>query len=220
MNEDASRLLTEKFLWQAAVQLPLLLLAVSCHEASHGLAAWWQGDPTAKERGRVTLDPLKHLDLLGSVILPLFLLFSGLPVLGYAKPTPVDVGRLRNPKRGFSLVALAGPASNLVLAVLFSLLGLVLVGILALPWPVLPVFFREGIQLNLLLGLFNLIPLPTLDGLKALYVLLPDSWCWALNRLEPWGFVVIYGALYFGLFEVVFLPLRFCEEALFSLAHL
>lgn len=210
-----------KLLIRLVVDLPLLLFAVSFHESAHGLAAAWLGDNTARKLGRVTLDPFKHLDLWGSLILPVTLsLVPGLPILAYAKPTPVDVGSLRFPKRDFSLVALAGPVSNLVLALFFCGLGWLLVGVSELPWPALGVVCRRAIELNLFLAFFNLIPLPTLDGLKACYAVLPDSWCWALNRLEAFGMVVIMLALYLGILSWILGPTLYCRDLLYAAAHL
>jgi Zn-dependent protease len=209
-----------KLLLGMAVDFPLLLFAVSFHESAHGLAASWRGDETARRAGRISLDPFRHLDLLGSVLLPLFLLWAGLPALAYAKPTPVNVGGLKSPKRDFSLVALAGPCSNLVLAAGFSVAAWVLVGVWALPWPALGMILRRAIELNLILGFFNLIPLPTLDGMKVLYFFLPDSWCWALNRMEVVGLAVVGAALMAGALRWIEVPILVSRDFLFAMSHL
>lgn len=197
--------------WQAKalqllVALPILLFSVAWHESAHGLMALWQGDDTARKAGRISLNPFRHVDVFGSILLPALLILLGLPVLAAAKPTPVDPGKLKNPKAGFSLVALAGPVSNLFLALCFTFAGLLLVGIMNLPHVSLIVV--QGIYLNLLLALFNILPLPTLDGLKVFYAVLPESWCWRLNRLEAYGFIFLYVGVLL-LFNIPFLNRAF-----------
>ncbi len=210
-----------KILREIVIGLPVLLFSISFHEAAHGLVAWKLGDDTARRMGRVSLDPFRHLDLFGSVLLPLLMLFSGFGVVfGYAKPTPVNVNRLRRPKRDFSLVAAAGPLSNLLLALAFTALAWLFAGVLQLSSAGLDLILAEAIFLNLLLALFNLMPLPTLDGLKALYAFLPDSWCWRLNRLEVWGLAVVVAALFLGVFNLLDLPLGVATSWLFRLGHL
>jgi Zn-dependent protease len=210
-----------QFFMKLVIDLPLILMAF--HESAHGLMAYWLGDSTAKDQGRITLNPIKHIDLWTSILLPVMLVLSGMPVLAGAKPTPVNVDQLRNPKRDFSLVALAGPISNLVLAVCLAFLGLILVGFLNLPY--VGILIQRAIFLNVMLAFFNLLPLPTLDGLKALYVFMPNAWCWALNRMEHLGFIVLYLALmglaYIPLFEQVFYgSLSFVVRLLLSAAHI
>ncbi len=190
-----------------AVYLPLLLLAVSAHEAAHAWAAFKRGDPTARDLGRITLLPFVHIDPLGSLVLPGLLLALGSPfVFGYAKPTPVNPGRLRVPKRDFSLVALAGPAANFALALAFTALGTVAFRFLGLDAPAAKVVLGAGIVVNVLLGWINLLPLPGFDGLKAVYALLPDEWCWRLQKGSRWFFPLLVLALLFGWFDVVLLP--------------
>ncbi len=203
----------ETLLLQWVVFLPLLLLGLSVHEASHAFAAWRLGDPTAKQAGRLTLYPPRHIDLFGSVLLPMILL--ALPLgftFGWAKPTPVDPGKLGHPKRDYSLVALAGPLSNLALALLFALA--VKAGGSALAMGPLGMLLGAGIFINVMLGWFNLLPLPGLDGLKACYAFLPDEWCWRLSRSEPMFLFLLLVLMYLGLFGWAFAPIRVISQAL------
>jgi Zn-dependent protease len=210
-----------RFYIELVLALPLLLLAVSTHEAAHALVAHWRGDDTARSRGRISLLPWRHVDPLGSLVLPALLLLMGLPALATAKPTPVDPEKLKNPRLDFSLVALAGPASNFLLALALAGGAWLLLAVLRLPIPELSLVLANGIRLSLLLAFFNLMPLPTLDGLKVLYAFLPESWCWRLNRLEPFGIFFVYLALVLGLFTAVMAPAwRATEFWMFRLARL
>ncbi len=199
----------EELILKAAITLPLLLLAVSVHEAAHALAALRLGDNTAALQGRISLYPPRHLDPIGSLALPLAVLVLTHQrfIYGYAKPTPVDPAKLRRPKRDYSLVALAGPLSNLCLA--FAL-ALAAHGLSSAGWngPGTAAVLGWGIALNVLLGLFNLIPFPGFDGLKALYVFLPDSWCWRLNKPEPFYLLALFMVFWLGLFQWVFEPIN------------
>lgn len=161
--------------------IAIFLATVTFHEFSHGLAAYFLGDPTAKERGRLTLNPFRHIDLWWTVVLPFILMAAGLPAIGMAKPVPVDFARLRRPKRDMIWVALAGPGANLLLASLLA------AAFHHTGWPVLllAVYFNAG------LAVFNLIPIPPLDGSKVLMGLLPASWAYEFARLEKYGFLVI-----------------------------
>lgn len=165
--------------------LALLLLAVSAHEAAHAWAAWKLGDPTAHDQGRVSLLPFSHVDLWGSVLLPGLLVALKAPFLvGYGKPTPVDPGRLRHPKRDFSLVAVAGPLGNLAVALSLTALGAVAFGVFGIESPAGRMIVAAGIVTNSVLACLNLLPLPGFDGLKSLYMFLPDAWCWRLQRAD------------------------------------
>jgi Zn-dependent protease len=145
------------------VVLPVFVLSVVVHECAHGLVALWNGDPTARERGRLTLNPIPHVDPIGSLLFPALLLLSGAPfLLGWAKPVPVDHARLRDPRNGAVWVALAGPASNFLLAIVFAAIARLA------PdhgfWAPLRTMGYSGVMWNCALGLFNLIPVPPLDG--------------------------------------------------------
>ena len=188
----------EEFLYQLSVWALPLLLAVGCHEAAHGWAAWKLGDETARRLGRVTLNPVRHIDPFGTLLLPGLLLATGAPFLiGYAKPVPVDFSRLQPVRLGMALVAAAGPAANLALCVLS------LVVLQALGWA--PEFpgrdwvaetGRKSVILNAVLAVFNMLPVPPLDGGRILTALLPARIASRLARLERGGIVLILLVLF------------------------
>jgi Zn-dependent protease len=195
--------------------LVVLLFSLSFHEAAHAWAANRLGDPTAKMRGRLTLNPLKHIDPLGTVLLPILLYFAGGMIFGYAKPVPVDERNLRDHRWGGLLVAGAGPFSNLALAVIFALaLGLVT----RIPVPSLqaPLQFMAaaGVQLNIILAIFNSFPLPPLDGSRVVVGFFPQL-AGPFLALERYGFVLILLLAYTGIFKyLVFLPAQIIYRVL------
>ena len=176
-----------------------VLFAITIHEAAHGYVARHFGDNTAYMLGRVTLNPLKHIDPVGTILMPLLLYFatSGAFLFGYAKPVPVNFARLRRPKRDMVWVALAGPASNFVQAMLWAVAYTLLLGA-----DVNERFFLEmckaGVLVNLVMWAFNLFPLPPLDGGRILVGLLPRRQALALSRIEPWGFFIVLGLVLLG----------------------
>jgi Zn-dependent protease len=176
-----------------------VLFAITVHEAAHGYAARHFGDNTAYVMGRVTLNPLKHIDPVGTILMPLMLYFatSGAFVFGYAKPVPVQFGKLRNPKRDMIWVALAGPGVNLVQAFFWGALLLTLQGI-----GVTEVFFLKmcqgGVLVNVVMFVFNLFPLPPLDGGRVLVGLLPYRQAELVSRIEPWGFFIVMALVVAG----------------------
>jgi len=170
-------------------------MAITFHEAAHGYAAYRLGDDTAFRRGRMTLNPLKHIDLIGTIALPALLIAVHAPfIFGYAKPVPVKWSALRNPKRGMSLVAAAGPLTNIALGIVFAVLGYIVAsdandG----SWVVRA--FNIGAATNFVLGLFNLLPIPPLDGSKILAGFLPDAFAEPYLKLGQFGVLSLLVAL-------------------------
>ncbi|MCZ6604464.1 MAG: site-2 protease family protein [Alphaproteobacteria bacterium] len=191
--------MTDGVLYTISIWVLPLVIAITFHEAAHGFVAWRLGDPTAYRRGRVTFNPLKHIDLFGTIVLPTLLFLARSPFLfGYAKPVPVNFAALRRPRRDMVWVALAGPGINLVLAVVFAA-GLhiaVLLPPVAGEW--LASNLINGLILNIFLAVFNMIPIPPLDGGRVAVGLLPRALALPLARLERWGFLIIIGAIFLG----------------------
>ncbi|MBV6306596.1 site-2 protease family protein [Candidimonas humi] len=197
-----------------------VLFGITLHEAAHGYVARLFGDPTAYLAGRVSVNPVRHIDPIGTIVVPLVLLFStkllggaGL-LFGWAKPVPVDWGRLRNPKRDMLWVALAGPASNLIMAVIWA------VGLRLLAeggatqdnfWVQMTV---AGIQINLVLMALNLLPLPPLDGGRIVFSLLPARMAWQYSRIEPYGMLIIILLMITGALWVFLQPLLALGQAI------
>jgi len=173
-----------------------ILLAITLHEAAHGYVANYFGDSTAKRMGRLTLNPIKHIDPFGTIILPGVLFFIGGFIFGYAKPVPVTTQNLRNPKRDMIWVALAGPAANIFLA----LMG----GVLLLLLPIIPGVAHDWfannltfmIFFNFLIALFNMLPLPPLDGGRVVAGLLPGPLAYKFNQIERYGFIILLGLIF------------------------
>ncbi len=183
-----------------------LLFAITLHEAAHGYAAMRLGDDTAQRLGRITLNPMKHIDPVGTVLMPLMLYFatSGAFMFGYAKPVPVNFGRLNNPKRDMVWVALAGPASNLVQAIFWAVLALLLAG-LGVQEPYFQLVCRAGVLWNLVMYAFNLFPLPPLDGGRILVGLLPWKQAAAVSKVEPYGFFIVMALVVSGVVSAYWL---------------
>ncbi len=184
-------------LYTASTWVLPVLLAITLHEASHGFVAHLRGDDTAWRLGRVSFNPLKHVDPFGTILLPGLLLFLHSPFLfGYAKPVPVNFGALKNPRRDMVLVAAAGPGINIALAIAAGLLahaaGFLPAG--AQQWTVLNL--ENAIVINVVLAVFNMIPLPPLDGGRVAVGLLPDVLARPLARLENYGMVIIIGLIF------------------------
>lgn len=206
-------------LYNALALIPALMVAIVFHEVAHGRTALLLGDPTAKERNRLSLNPIRHVDLFGTIIVPGMLMLAGGPAFGWAKPVPVLQHRLNNPRYGMMIVAAAGPASNLVLAAIGAVvLGVVIPGAEgAQPGPVLSFVLLSltyFISINVFLALFNLIPLPPFDGSHIVEALLPDQAALAYSKLRPYGLPLLFGLLIvipwifpgLGLVEALILP--------------
>ena len=206
MNFDINTLIQ-----QLAIQLPPLLFALTVHELAHGWVAFRLGDPTAKMAGRLTMNPLKHLDPLGVLA---FVIMK----IGWAKPVPVDPRYFRNQQKDMLLVALAGPGSNVLLAIASALLARVLVSV-----PVLPLFVLQplvgmlvaSVWINIMLAVFNIIPIPPLDGSKVLMGVLPPEAARSFARIEPFGFFILLALFYTGVIGALILPIiRFSNNLL------
>jgi len=175
----------------ALYALPVIF-SITLHEAAHAYAARYFGDPTAWTLGRVTLNPMKHIDPMGTIVLPLVLYFatSGAFLFGYAKPVPVNFGRLRNPKRDMVWVALAGPGVNFLQALVWGVALYMLQGA-GVTEPFLIKMCQGGVLVNVVMCVFNLFPIPPLDGGRILVGLLPLRQAVAVSRIEPWGFYIV-----------------------------
>ena len=199
----------------AIYALPVLF-AITVHEAAHGYVARYFGDNTAWSLGRVTLNPIKHIDPLGTIVMPLMLYFatSGAFLFGYAKPVPVQFGNLRNPKRDMIWVALAGPGANLAQALLWGIALYLLQGA-AVNEPFFVKMCQAGILVNVVMFVFNLFPLPPLDGGRILVGLLPYRLAVPVSRIEPWGFFIVMALVLAGVLSTLWMrPLMTLTYAL------
>lgn len=186
-----------------------VLFAITVHEAAHGWVAMKLGDPTAKMLGRLSLNPLKHIDPIGTVLLPLLMLWAGGIVFGWAKPVPITWENLKNPRRDMALVALAGPLSNLLMVLLWAAIMKLGYAILAQnTWLGFPLLYMgtAGIFINTIMAVLNLLPLPPLDGGRVLCGILPGPWAYQLNRLEPYGFFILIGLMITGILGLLLWP--------------
>ncbi len=203
-----------------------LLFAITLHEASHGYAARHFGDRTAEMLGRLSLNPLRHVDPIGTVVVPLLLVLMSAPFLfGWAKPVPVAFRNLRNPRRDMAVVAAAGPASNLLMALgwalLLKLTTLGSPGEVGMGLAALRAMAQIGVFFNCLLAVFNMLPLPPLDGGRVLSGLLPPRWSDQLDRIEPYGLFIILGLLFFlGLWAIIFPAITATERLIYFMVGL
>jgi Zn-dependent protease len=194
------------------------LFSLTFHEMAHAWTADRLGDPTARLLGRVSFNPLVHADLIGTVLFPLLAIIGGVPLIGWAKPVPVTVSRLRRQRRDYVLVAAAGPASNLILAVVAALVlsafpvSPVVLGEPNVSAPV-AAFLSLAVRLNILLAVFNMLPIPPLDGGNVLSGLLPQRFGKMLDQIRPYGFLLLYALLFTdGFYYLVVRPSNFLRS--------
>jgi Zn-dependent protease len=212
------------------IQYGVLLFAITIHEASHGWAAHKFGDPTAYSMGRVTLNPIPHIDPIGTVLFPLLMIFQGIPLLGWAKPVPVNPLNLRNPRRDNLWISFAGPLSNFTVAAAFIIISRLIKaanpraffltagssGALQ-PIQVLILVVFWGALINAFLGVFNLIPIPPLDGSGVLMGFLSDEAAEKYDKIRPYGFFIIIGLLILGVLRAISSPIfKIIEYLIFT----
>jgi Zn-dependent protease len=202
-----------------------VVFAITAHEVAHGWVAKKYGDNTAAMQGRLTLNPMKHIDLLGTIIIPGLLLITGTGfIFGWAKPVPVDPRNFKNPRADMAMVALAGPVSNLLMATAWALIARVGMTIgAAIEAVSLPLIYMgvAGIAINLVLALINLLPIPPLDGSRILSGVLPSYWAWRYNQLERYGFIILLVLLWTNLLGTILAyPMFVIQKLFFAIAGL
>lgn len=195
-----------------AISFVVLLLSLTVHESAHAWTADRLGDPTARLLGRISMNPLVHMDLIGTVILPLIAMTTGAPLLGWAKPVPVNTLNLRRPRQDFMLIAAAGPISNILLAIVASV---ALRAVSGDEPTLLTGTLRMALQLNVILAVFNLIPIPPLDGGNVLAGVLPPRLADSYDRIRPFGFILLYVLILTDvLYTILIPPVRFIMRLL------
>jgi Zn-dependent protease len=193
------------------VTIAILLFSVIVHEVSHGLVAEKLGDPTARRQGRITLNPMPHIDLVGSIILPMMAVITHLPLLGWAKPVPIDIRQFKDPMRDFAITAMAGPVSNLAQVMVYSL---IFHGSMSLGWAFGVFIGWWGIYINLLLALFNLLPIPPLDGSRLIAAALPREMGWQFLSIGRYGFMILMLLIFSGVLRPLWALVEMLHSAI------
>ncbi|MEO8598942.1 MAG: site-2 protease family protein [bacterium] len=200
-----------------AVYVLPVLFAITLHEAAHAYVAKYFGDATAYQLGRMTLNPIKHIDPVGTILIPLVLYLVGSPFLfGYAKPVPVNFNNLRNPKKQMGWVALAGPAANLLMALLWMIFA-ILIGTSQGDVTFFPRMAQAGVLINLVLFAFNLFPLPPLDGGRIVMGILPQKYEYQFAKIEPYGFFILLALMFLQVLQYWLYPVMSFANTLLKL---
>jgi Zn-dependent protease len=208
-----------------AISVLPVLFAITVHEVAHGWAASKFGDQTARLSGRLTLNPIKHIDIVGTIVVPilLLLLHSGF-IFGWAKPVPVDARNMRNPRRDMAIVAVAGPLANLLMALFWAIVAKIsFISLDSFLWLAKPLLYMGeiGVIINVMLAVLNCLPIPPLDGGRVLASVLPPRWTWYLSRLEPYMFIIIVLLMITGVFaHLIFPPILFLTNWIISVFSL
>lgn len=202
------RALADVDIGRILISFVVLLLSLTVHEAAHAWMADRLGDPTARLLGRLSLNPAVHADLVGTVLFPLIAMVTGLPLIGWAKPVPVNMRHLRSPRRDFAIVALAGPVSNVLLATASAVLLASLPSSSSAAMGVLGAGLVMAVMLNILLAIFNMIPIPPLDGGNVLLGVLPVSAARVVDGLRPYGFILLYALMLTGVLGAIMRPVQ------------